>query len=141
VREQLSEILNKVGGAMMAISFCVIAIMLFDDARKSNKKYRRFLIYSFAVFIVTSGISRFIGVFDTYDNKDLLNGVFKTISGSVGIVAMFLFPRARKELSSVQTIERTHEELEETKQKIETLKDISDKLNIRYPNESTNKRH
>jgi uncharacterized membrane protein HdeD (DUF308 family) len=135
MREAMSEILNKAGGAMMAISFAVIAVMLFTHARQAKKKYRRFLIYSFAVFIITSGISRFIGVFDTYDNKDLLNGVFKTISGTVGIVAMFLFPRAVKELSNVQTLEKIHEEVEVTNQKIENLMDMGEKFNIRHPRE------
>jgi hypothetical protein len=131
--KELSEILNKFGGAAMFWSFMIISIMLFAHAKKATKKYRKFLIYSFVVFIITSSISRFIGVFDTYDNKDLLNGIFKTISGSVGIVAVFLFPRAIKEISLVQTIERTHEELEETKQAVDSLKDISNKLNIRNP--------
>lgn len=139
--KELSQILNRLGGAEMAVSFTVIGIMLFAFGKYADKKYRKTLAYLFGVFIITSGISRAIGVFDTYDESDLLNGIFKTISGSTGMVAMFLFPHAVKEISRVQSIERTHEELEETKQKIDTLKDISDKLNIRYPNESNSKRH
>lgn len=131
--KEISEILNKFGGAEMAISFTVIGIMLFAYAKYADKNYRRRLAVLFGVFIITSGISRGIGVFDYYDEHDLLNGIFKVISGTAGMVSVFLFPRAVKEISRVQSIERTHEELEETKQKIETLKDISDKLNIRNP--------
>lgn len=139
--KELSQILNKFGGVEMAVSFIVIGIMLFAYAKYADKKYRKTLAALFGVFIITSGISRGIGIFDYYDEHDLWNGIFKVISGSAGVVSMFLFPHAVREISRVQSIERTHEELEETKQKIETLKDISDKLNIRNPNEQHRKRY
>lgn len=129
----MSQFLNTIGGIMMAISFVVIGITCIGYAKFAEQPYRRKMSYLFGVFVLFSGISRGIGVLTQWHDLDLLNGILKTISGLAGMIAMFLMPKAIKEIARVQTIEQAHREMEETQQKVDTLTKIAQKLDARNP--------
>lgn len=115
----------------MALIFPFIGTIIMLYAKHIKYKYRRRMAYCIGVCLVSSGFSR--GLIEMGWNDTWVNAILKNISGLSGMVFAMYMPVGLKELMSIGTIEDTREDLKRTKEAVEKLTDISEKINIRNP--------
>lgn len=127
------QLLDTVGGTEQAISFVIVGVFIIGCAKYADKKYRKKFAYLLGTFVLFSGISRGIGVVFQCPEPTLFNALFKFISGSAGMIAVYFLPRVANEISRVQTIERVREDLKKGEEQVNTLKNLSDKLDAGNP--------
>lgn len=130
---EVGKILNVIGGCEMAVSFTVLGLFTILHSKNASKPYRKKLSQLFGFFILTSGISRCIGVFIDYPDPHVINGSIKVISGTLGIIAMFSLPKVIKEFARVKTIEETNERVDKTQKAVDTLSEAVEKIDARNP--------
>lgn len=130
----VNEFINAFGGTEQCISFCIMGVAALIHAHKGSTSDKRRRAYLFGIWVLFSGISRGIGVFAAFHGLDGINGIFKVISGTAGIISCFFLSRGIKELSSVQTVQETKREIDDTNEKIDHLKDIAEQINVRNTN-------
>lgn len=130
----ITDILHNIGGLEMTITLITIGIAALVHGHKSKPPENKWRAYAAGVFVLFAGMSMLLGLFNSTDELYILDAVFKTISGTAGIITLAFIPRVIKELAAVQVINNTKKEIDVTNKRIDELSDIAEKMTIRNTN-------
>jgi len=126
--------LNAVGGVLIAITFFIIgficASLAGTDAQSLNDQSSKRILLTrlFGWFLISCAVSRALGVVAIWHNFAMLNGIVQLVTGGISLFAVFIIPATIKESLKQRTLEEVEQKLRHTSDKLEKVKEISEKL-------------
>jgi hypothetical protein len=128
----MSDFLNISGGVLMAISFIIMGCVGLIYSKHGDLPYRRRIAYLYSACFLLSGISRAFGVFeDWFPSLYLWDGIIKNLAGATGLLCVALIPIAIRELKRIKTLDTIDRDIQETKERLDNVKEHENKINVR----------
>lgn len=125
-------LLNSIGLTMSGIFFFVIGFLcLFLGGRFTPKEARRqrlVITYALGVSMIICGIGRFFNAYSIWHHYAILTGYLSLLTGTSLFVALTYIPYTMKMINKQRTIDDVSKTLEETKQSVQELKNLTERM-------------
>lgn len=122
--------LHLIGGSLIAITFFTIGVLCFVFASVGDGKTRSRarLTYLFGTFLIFCGLSRAIDVLAIFHAYQIINGIVKIVTGAIALAALLYIPYVVRHSYKFRTMSDVQAEMETTKEKLEQVQKMQDKL-------------
>lgn len=130
--DKLTLILSVAGAIEISFFFIVLGLtcLFFLDSTMPKEAYkeRKRIMMFFGLSLLSCGISRAFDVIAIWHNYAFINAVFRNLTGLMSVAAIAYLPIVMKAIKNSRTLEQVHQSMEKTSEKIDKLKDITERV-------------
>lgn len=134
--EKWAMIFDMIGGYSIALSFLTMGMVFIwkavegkPDKTLAAYKERRILSQVLGLSLFFCGTARVLTELSIYHSYLHIHIIIKIISGFFGLVALGYTPLILRRMRQAKTMEEVTKTMEQTKEKLETIKQLNEKLN------------
>ena len=134
--ETFPILLRAIGYTLVAVNFMIFGSFIFLFAKRTNEgrtpdgleKRRILLVRLLGLFIFFCGFSRAVQVYSIWHNIAIFEGLISLMTGLFSLGALMILPSFIQLIKRNVTLHEVKDELQKTREEVETLNNISKNL-------------